>query len=148
MNTDASPSPTSLEIARSLLAREAAQGKEAEPESVGAALQRTCSRVSENLRDAMGEDGCNALLVRALARTEANHPALKDVCRLNDGSVHLTGVVASVEAHGVEAVTAAIEALLAAVVDILGRLIGEDMAIRLLDHDAPRSRHQRWSTGP
>jgi hypothetical protein len=148
MNRDASPSPTSLEIARSLLAREEAHGKEAEPELVGAALQRTCLRVSENLRDAMGEDGCNALLVRALARTHANHPALKDICRFNDGSIHLDGVVASVEAHGVVAVTAAIEALLGAVIDVLGRLIGEDMAIRLLDDDAPRPRHGYGVQGP
>ena len=36
-------------------------------------------------------------------------------------------------AHGVTAVTAAIEALLAALLDILGRLIGGDMATRLID---------------
>lgn len=107
---------------------------------VGAALQRTCVRVSETLRNLLGEDGRNALLVRALARTEADHPALKSICRLDEGGIQLDGVVASVEAHGVAAVTAAIEALLAALIDVLGRLIGEDMAIRLIDHDAPRSR--------
>lgn len=140
MNRDASQSPTSLQIARRLLAREAAPGSEAEPEKAGAALQRTCARVSETLRDSMGEDGRNALLVRALARTEAHHPALKNICRLNEGGIQLDGVVASVEAHGVAAVTAAIEALLAALVDVLARLIGEDMAIRLIDNDGPRSR--------
>jgi uncharacterized iron-regulated protein len=107
---------------------------------VGAALQRSCLRVSESLRDSMGEDGRNALLVRALARTEADHPALKNVVRINEGSIHLDGVVASVEAHGVAAVTAAIEALLAALTDLLARLIGEDMAVRLIDPDAPPSR--------
>jgi hypothetical protein len=107
---------------------------------VGAALQRTCLRVSENLRDSMGEDGCNALLARALARTEADHPALKNIRRINEGSIHLDGVVTSVEVHGVAAVTAAIEALLAALVEILGRLIGEDMVIRLIDPDATWSR--------
>ena len=63
-----------------------------------------------------------------------------DIRRLDGDSIYLDGVVASVEAHGVAAVTAAIEALLASVVDILGRLIGEDMAIRLIDQDGPRSR--------
>jgi uncharacterized iron-regulated protein len=105
-----------------------------------AALQRTCLRVSDNLRDSMGDAGCNALLARALARTEADHPALKDIRRLDEDNIHLDGVLASIEAHGVAAVTAAIEALLAALVGILGRLIGEDMAIRLIDHDASRSR--------
>jgi hypothetical protein len=96
--------------------------------------------VFENLRDSMGEDGCTALLARALARTEPDHPALIDIRRLNDGSIHLDGVVASVEVHGVAQVTAAIEALLAALVDVLSRLIGEEMALRLIDPDASRSR--------
>lgn len=140
VNRDASPSPTSLQIAGRLLARETPPGGKGDPKTVGAALQRTCSRVSENLRDSMGLDGSNALLGRALARTEGHHPALKDIRRLNEGGVHLDGVVASVETHGVAEVTAAIEALIAALVDILGRLIGEDMAIRLIDPDLPRSR--------
>ena len=123
-----------------MLAREAAPGKERSPKIDGAALQRTMSRVFESLRDSMGVDGCNALLVRALARTEAEHPALKSITRLNENNIHLDGVVASVEAHGVAAVTKAIEALLAVLIDALSRLIGEDMAIRLIDPDALPSR--------
>jgi hypothetical protein len=139
MNRDAPQPPISLQIARRLLALEAAQGNEGEPERVGAALQRTCLRVSETLRDSMGEGGSNALLVRAFLRSEGDHPLLKNIYRLNGGTLHLDGVVASVEAHGVSGVTTAIEALLAALFDILSRLIGEDMTIRLFDHDAPRS---------
>lgn len=144
VSKDASPSPTSLQIARRLLDREAAPGSEGNSAKAGLALQRTVVRVSETLRDSLGEDGRNALLVRALARTEADHPALKKIVRLNKG-IHLDGVAASVEAHGVPAVTAAIEALLASLIDVLARLIGEDMAIRLIDQDAPRSRR---SDGP
>jgi hypothetical protein len=140
VNRDASAFLTSVQIARRLLAREAAPGSKGKPEMVGAALQRTLVRVSESLHDSMGEGGRNALLVRALARTEADHPALKNIVGLNEGGIQLDGVVASVDAHGVAAVTAAIEALLAALIDLLARLIGEDMAIRLIDHDAPRSR--------
>lgn len=141
MSRDASQSPDSLQIARRLLAREEAPGRGAKPELVGAALQQTCVRVSANLRDSLGEDGANALLGRALARTEADHPALKDIRRLNEGGIHLDGVVASVATHGVAEVTAAVEALLAALVQILGRLIGDDMAIRLveIEYDTPRS---------
>ena len=127
--------PAAQELARRLLARETSGA--GEPAMVAAALQRACLRVSENLRDSVGDDGRNALLARALARTESGHPALKDIRQLNNGVVHLDGIVASVEAHGVVQVTAAIEALLAALVDVLGRLIGEDMAMRLLDHDLP-----------
>lgn len=148
VNRDASPSATSLEIARRLLARDTVPGREAEPEMVGAALQRACVHVSETLRDSLGEDGCNALLVRALARTEADHPALKNIRRGNESSIHLDGVAASVEAHGVPAVTAAIEAVLAALVDILSRLIGEEMAIRLIDQGALRPRRGEGAEAP
>ena len=104
----------------------------------GAALQSACLRTAEYMRDLLGEDGSNALLVRALARTEAGHPALKSIRRLNEGRIHLDSVAAGVEAHGVTAVTSAIEALLAALIEILGRLIGDEMAIRLIDQDALR----------
>jgi len=147
MNRDASPSPTALQIARRLVAREVAPGSDAKPEVVAAALQRTCVRVSENLRDSMGEDGSNALLARALSRTEAQHPALTSIRRLNEGGIHLDGVVASVAAQGVAPVTAAVEALLASLVEILGRLVGEDMAIRLID-DEPRSRSSDGTKTP
>lgn len=148
MNQDASPSPASVQIARRLLARDAAPGRERDPAAAGAALERVCLRVLHNLRDSMGDDGCNALLARALARTKADHPALTNVRRINDGSIHLDGVAAGVEAHGVAETTAAIEALLAALVDVLGRLIGEDMAIRILDHDPPRSRTRGGAKAP
>jgi hypothetical protein len=138
MSTAASQSPVPLQIARRLLTREGAQVSDGGREMAVAALERTCLRVCDNLRDAMGDDGCHALLLRALARAEVNHPALADLCRVNGGGIHLDGVLANVEAHGVPAVTAATEALLAALVEILGRLIGEDMAIRLIDHDAAR----------
>jgi hypothetical protein len=135
MNRDASPA-SALDIARLLLARESASSTASDPAMAGAALQRTCMLVFQNLRDSMGVDGTNALLVRALARTEADHPALKSISRLSGNSILLDGVVASVEAHGVAAVSAAIEALLAALIVALGRLIGEDMAIRLMDQGA------------
>jgi hypothetical protein len=130
-------------IARRLLARDVDVTGErgAQPEVVGAALQRGFVRVAANLRDSMGEDGYHALLARALVRTRAHHPALHGIRGLNDGNFHLDGVVASVAAHGVSEVTEAVEALLAALVDVLSRLIGEDMAIRILEASAPRSQN-------
>ena len=87
----------------------------------------------------MGRAGCAALLARALARTEGAHPVLKHVRGRADEGIRLDGIAASADAHGIESVTAAIEALIAALVDILTRLIGEDMAVRLLDHDGHES---------
>ena len=136
MNQDAQ-AQSPLQRARRLVAREAAQVGDGAPAKVGAALTRTCLHVSENLRDTLGDAGWAALLARALARTEADHPALKGIRRQNEDDIDVDSVVAAVEVHGVASSTAAFEALLAALIEILSRLIGEDMAIRLLDRDAP-----------
>jgi hypothetical protein len=147
MNRETPHSSASLDVARRVLAL----GADApdDPKVAGEALHRACVRVSANLRDAMGEAGADALLARALARTEAHHPALKNIRRLTDGGFQLDGVIASIEAHGVATVTAAIEALLATLVDILGRLIGDDMALRLInDGDLGPSQNGRPRHGP
>lgn len=86
----------------------------------------------------MGDAGCAALLARALARTEGAHPVLKDLRALAGEGISPDGIAATAAAHGTENVTAAIEALIAAVVDILTRLIGDDMTMRLLDQDGPQ----------
>jgi hypothetical protein len=91
--------------------------------------------VTGALRDSLGEAGCTALLARALTRTEADHPALRDIRRLDGGAIHLDRVAAGIETHGAPAVTAGAEALLATILDILIQLIGADMAIRLIDQD-------------
>ncbi len=114
----------------------------------GAALQRACAHVSENLRDTMGEAGCAALIARARVRTEGDHPALKKLRRVNEGSLQLDGVVESIEVHGLGDVTAALEALLAALADILIRLIGEDMAITLINREAPSKRNSGGVRAP
>jgi hypothetical protein len=146
MSRETPHSSASLDVARRVLALGAAA--RSDPKVVGDELHQACVRVSANLRDAMGDSGADALLARALARTEAHHPALKNILRLHAGGIHLDGVNASVETHGVATVTAAIEALLATLVDILGRLIGDDMALRLINGDLGPSQNGRRGQGP
>ena len=136
VDRDTSASAAAVEIARRVLARDAVTRGVHNAETQGAALQRACSHVSENLRDAMGDAGWTALLSRALVQAEGDHPALKSLRRVGEGCFHLDGVVESVEIHGIAAVTTAVEALLAALVDVLTRLIGEDMAVKLIDREA------------
>jgi hypothetical protein len=125
----------SLLLARRLIEREAASANGGGAVPDGVALQRACARVLDALGNSMGEEGRNALLTRALSRAEGQHPALRNIRRLSGGGIHMEGVTATVETHPVVEVTAAVEALLGALVDVLGRLIGEDMAIRILDGD-------------
>ncbi len=125
------------QLARELLEHETAGATEVV--RFGSAIQRACTRVSENLRRSVGEDGYNALFARAVARTECDQPVLTDIRRSDAGGVHLD-VVTAVQRHGAATVGAAVESLLAALVDILSDLIGADMARSLLDHDdSPRA---------
>ena len=131
-------SPAAREMARQLLERESAVATEAA--GLGATMQRASTRVAESLRSSVGEDGYRALLVRALARTESDHPVLGDIRHADDAGIHLD-VVGAVDAHGAAAVGAALESVLAAIVDILSDLIGADMVRSLLEHDdLPRAR--------
>ena len=126
---------SSTQIARRLLATDTAPDSTA-PEVVAVGLRKTCARVSGALRSSLGADGSNALFVRALTRVEAQHPLIKDLRRNSDGGISFDVLVTSVDVHGVGPVSAAIEALLAALIDILIRLIGEDMTVRLTAAEA------------
>jgi hypothetical protein len=126
-----SPPTPAQEIARHLLERDTSIGDSADDRA--AALQRACTRISESLRRSVGDDGFNALIARALARTETAHPALVAVRGFDNSNVHLDGVQKSVGIHGVPVVLLALESLFEVVVDVLSSLIGADMAVTLLD---------------
>lgn len=120
------------------MARDARTVGNGTPEAAAPALQRACTRVTDVLRESMGDAGCTALLARAFERTEGAHPPLKDLRGPGDDGVRLDGIAASADKHGIEDVSAAIEALITAIIDILTRLIGEDMTIQLFDYDEPK----------
>lgn len=100
-----------------------------------AALEFRCRQITGNLRDALGADGCAALLARAMAECEPRHPVLRQMRGPDEREVQLGNVAAAVAAHGIAAVDAAVEALVGSLVGILARLIGEDMALRLIGLD-------------
>jgi hypothetical protein len=140
MSTPESPKGRHLarQLARELLERETAGATEAA--RFGPAMQRACTRVSKNLRRFVGEDGYSALFAHAVARTDYDQRVLTDIRRSDAAGVHLD-VVTAVQRHGAANVGAAVELLLAALLDILSDLIGADMARALVDHD-----DSRWAT--
>jgi hypothetical protein len=141
----------SAEVARRILARDAFAAEYGTGRASGTAnlaLQRSCIRVTDALRNSMGDAGCAALLARALTRTEGAHPVLKELRGRGDEGIRLDGIATCADVHGIDTVRAAVEALIAALVDILTRLIGDDMAIRLLDHDGPQPRGRLGAREP
>lgn len=122
--------PSAQELTRRLLAREAA-GREP-PDDAATAAGLACERTYRELARWLGPAGCRALFVRALSRSRSEHPALAEI-RVGDRSEPaLDGVAQSIQLHGASAVALGLEALLVALLELLGRLIGDDMAARLV----------------
>ena len=118
------------------------------PDAAALALHRSYARVSDALRNTLGEAGRAALLTRALACTANAHPALKDLHVLDDDAVRLDDIVATIDTYSREAVTAAIAALVGALLAILARLIGADMAMQLIGDGARRRRPTEAPAAP
>lgn len=129
---DRSRLPTGIEFARELVRR---QVREPAPPTrqLADALHRTCESVFSNVRLSMGDDGCRALFGRAFSAVHDQHPAIETLRVAGDCEIPRERLLAAIETHGASATTSAVEALLAALVDILARLIGADMTIRILD---------------
>lgn len=129
MSTDA---PSARELTRHLVARAAAQG-DVVPENAMLAAQAACERSLHALTRILGQAGSRALLTRALAQSEPEHPLLKEI-RIGHLSVRgLDGVPDVVQVHGGLAVSAALEAMLETLLGLLGRLVGDDMVARLVE---------------
>jgi hypothetical protein len=100
------------------------------PEQVAAGVERTCIQLRAGLGRWIGAMGYRALLDRALTQARAEHPALAGLsCHGGDEEV----ITAAVETHGAAEVAAGMVALVAGLVELLGRIIGEEMALRLVE---------------
>lgn len=81
----------------------------------------------------IGHDGCHAVFTRVLADSRGEHPALKHIhCRTRTHP-YIEGAAEAVSAHGEPATAVALEAVLIRVVELVGRLIGDDMATILIE---------------
>lgn len=118
-------------LARQLFAR-AATGTAASTTaggSVRVASERTCRVLSRSL----GASGFHALLTRSLEQARHEHPLLVDVRVRKLPEAMLGGLPELDAAHGGPAVDAALGAMLVVLLELLGRLIGDDMVARLVD---------------
>ncbi len=137
------------ELARGLLASEATRDCEgrsdfATPSVPGVAEElangeRVLQRMQEHLMRWFGPDGVDALLMRSLERTRPFYPALAGVTRHAKGTLRLGGIADSVNANtqpdtqltGAD-VREGIVALIATILALIGRLVGDDMVRHLL----------------
>ena len=126
MSPDLSPA---RQLARRLIDRGRAAA--ASPDSANAAAAG-CDRLYQDLARWVGLDGCHALFTRALAQARTEHPLLETI-NLHARSVpYLEGVAETIEQHGGPATAEALESMIVIMIELLGRLIGDDMAGNLI----------------
>lgn len=124
-------SESGVQVAQKLIgSRQVTRGDGAS--SAGAAAE-ACGQLYRELARWVGSDGCHALFARALAEARTSNPALTQIQVHARSEPYVQGVAESITAHGEPATVAALESVLAVLVDLLRRLIGNDMAAKLIE---------------
>ena len=133
------PSTSSAtEAARHLWTRYA--GGKTSAEEFATAADQLFSQLEAGLARWVGAEGSRVLRGRALKLAQAQHRALRD---FSDGGWDVPVVVSAVKAHGAPDVAAGFIAVIATLIDLLGRIIGQEMAVRLVEQTgAPGPRGQ------
>jgi hypothetical protein len=135
-------SATATEVARGLWVRDAVDV--GAPEEVTAEAERICAQLQTGLARWVGSAGYRMLVGRALELARPEHPALGKISfNGNDGEK----IAAAVRAHGAAEVTAAIVALVVTMIDLLGRIVGEEMAVELVKQTEAASPGRASNTG-
>ncbi|MEA2706455.1 MAG: hypothetical protein QOH22_1243 [Gemmatimonadaceae bacterium] len=84
----------------------------------------------------VGSDGCHALFTRALGEARTEYPPLGQINLRVGSEPYVGGVAETVVAYGDTATSKALESMLVRLVELLGRLIGDDMAAKLIDRSS------------
>lgn len=121
------PDSTAIRAARHLWSRLA--GGDGDLAHVLSAADDVLTELDAGLRRWIGAEGYAALLKRAVALTLPSHPALHVVPDLAIESASNNGVT-----YRAADVALAMIALLSNMMELLGRIIGPEMASRLVEH--------------
>jgi hypothetical protein len=103
-----------------------ANGLAGYPTSMGS----ICGELSAGLSRWIGTDGYRALRGRALDEARSAHPVLD---RMTCDGTDTDQIAAAIEAHGAAPVAVALEAFIASLIELLGRIVGDEMAAQLIE---------------
>ena len=70
-------------------------------------------------------------------RAQADHPALASVRYSRQSAICLERLAESARTHGADAAADGVAAILTALIELLARLIGQDIAMRLVEQSVP-----------
>ena len=125
----------SRQLAERLIARNRSESDPASSVSSVAALAAEDLFVA--LSRWVGADGCHALFTRAQTDELVAHPSLSSLQLRPRTQPHLDGVSATAIKYGEAETALAIQAAVVATIELLGRLIGAEMAANLIERTLP-----------
>jgi hypothetical protein len=123
--------PPAREIARRLIERAAVDGGGSR--SAAQAAVAACDHLYQELSRWVGADGAHALFTRALVHAKTDHPLLEKIQLRARSEPYLDGVVEAIEAYGATATAEALESMLVGLIEVLSRLVGDDMAMKMIE---------------
>lgn len=124
--------PPARQIVRRLINSRRSEGTDGDSSASAAAgdhLYRELSRW-------VGPDGCHALFNRALAEARREYAPLGQIQLRAGSDPYIGGVAETVVAYGDAGTAKALEAMLVHLVELLGRLIGDDTATKLIERSS------------
>ena len=124
------------ELAHHILARDLPAGEPITAVVVAQGAERAFQRLSDNLVRWFGAEGTHALFTRALTLAQAENPALRSVPPPARSALFLDAFAKAHEGDA-RAVTEGVVLILTTLIELLSRLIGNDLAIRLVRETAP-----------
>ena len=117
------------------------------PDDIAAGADRLWGGLSALLGRWIGPSGYQALLNRALGIARSEHACLRDLSCVG-GEAALVAKTAG--KHGAGEIAESMVRVAALLIDLLGRIVGEDMAIHLVNQVAapsPRENHEHPARG-
>ncbi len=133
---------TAAAVARRLWA--SAVPDDSAPDVLAAAADRICSQLRTGLGRWIGAEGYHSLLDQALGRVRPTHAVLRGFgCMGNEQAA----ILAAIQRYGPDVVLAAMVDLVAMLVELLGQIIGEEMAVRLVEQAGLPSSRAGVGTG-
>jgi hypothetical protein len=128
LSRDESPA---AKIARRLI--ESRQSERVRDDTPARAAAAACGYLYRDLARWVGHDGCHALFTRASAQARTETPVLEQIQLRARSEPYLEGVAETIMTHGDAATASALESMLVHLIELLGRLIGDDMAMKLIE---------------
>ncbi|HLE57615.1 MAG TPA: hypothetical protein VJB15_11075 [Rhodothermia bacterium] len=123
--------PPARQLARRLIDRARAESAASGDSAHVAAA--AIDRLYQDLAVWVGFDGCHALFTRALVEARGDHPLLSTIELHARSSPYVKRLPETIEQHDDRETARALESMLVILIDLMGRLIGDEMARNLIE---------------